>query len=894
MDNFKRRRLENVWHQPPPSLAGLQQQEQNAYSSIRKANCGELRESNHGQLFELSGKVAENRMGKFLDLRDVHGSVQLVANNSQLQRQVAHIGKGSFLSIVGRVQERPQRWRNPAFATGGIDVVIEEILQADGGMPDAPKKIDFSKRYYSTLAAPAVARGVTILEIEKSRTESLLKYFKNRKYACSEFRLKDVGRKVELVGWVDAKKRHDRFLLLRDGHGEVQLMVENVPQRVRDAIQLLQDSSIVSVSGTVMARPASCVNPNLGTGTVEIVLDDFTVLDPNEPYNGPELEQPSTSSEEEFSTNRFTNRTHNCGELRLTHVDQEVVLCGWLEFSRLNKFFTLRDGYGSTQIFIPDELASEVNLNSIPFESILKVEGKVVIRPKGQDNPRLPTGEVEVVLGKVEVLNEARTRLPIDLKEHNKAKENLRLEHRYIDLRSSQLQRNLRLRSQIIMKIREYMINKCGFVEVETPTLFRRTPGGAQEFVVPTRKPGHFYSLVQSPQQFKQMLMSGAIDRYFQIARCYRDEATRPDRQPEFTQLDIELSFTNRDNIMSLLEGLLASSWPAADDPLKVPFQRLTYDEAMNRFGSDKPDTRFGYELQDVTFKVVHNAKLLLGYDPQEYSAYVIVAKSPHSGTPTSLKKTLDSISKEHKNCRFVLSSITDNWLESSIINLLTDDVAKILKQHLSLKTGDLLLLGFGKRINTQEMMGRIRLAFYESLESRTLVDKRSSTEQNFLWLYDFPMFAANEETGKLESVHHPFTAPHPDDLEKLREKVQLEKIRSQSFDLVWNGVEIGGGSVRIHNGPLQKMVLDEVLQIEHSHLQHLLDALECGCPPHGGFAVGLDRYIALLCSAPSIRDVIAFPKSSEGKDPLSKAPVPISEEEKKLYHISTADAMEG
>lgn len=190
--------------------------------------------------------------------------------------------------------------------------------------------------------------------------------------------------------------------------------------------------------------------------------------------------------------------------------------------------------------------------------------------------------------------------------------------------------------------------------------------------------------------------------------------------------------------------------------------------------------------------------------------------------------------------------------------------------------------------------MGRIRLAFYESLESRTLVDKRSSTEQNFLWLYDFPMFAANEETGKLESVHHPFTAPHPDDLEKLREKVQLEKIRSQSFDLVWNGVEIGGGSVRIHNGPLQKMVLDEVLQIEHSHLQHLLDALECGCPPHGGFAVGLDRYIALLCSAPSIRDVIAFPKSSEGKDPLSKAPVPISEEEKKLYHISTADAMEG
>ncbi|XP_019931658.3 aspartate--tRNA ligase, mitochondrial [Aedes albopictus] len=602
------------------------------------------------------------------------------------------------------------------------------------------------------------------------------------------------------------------------------------------------------------------------------------------------FERVVESSEEKLSVNQFTTRTHNCGELRTAHEGQEVAICGWLEFSRLNKFFTLRDGYGSTQIFIPDELASEVNLNDIPFESILRVEGKVVKRPKGQENPRLATGGIEVVLRKVEVLNEARSRLPIDLKEHNKAKENLRLEHRYIDLRSPQMQRSLRLRSQIIMKIREYMINQCGFVEVETPTLFRRTPGGAQEFVVPTRKPGHFYSLVQSPQQFKQMLMSGAIDRYFQIARCYRDEATRPDRQPEFTQLDIELSFTDRDKIMSLLEGVLASSWPSAEEPLKVPFQRMTYDEAMTRYGVDKPDTRFGFELQDIGGLVKLNSNLSLAHGEQDFGAFAIVAKNPLSTAPSSLKKSLEAVSKEHKNCRFVLSAITDNWLTSSIVNLLSENVAKNLMDHLSLQTGDLLLLGLGSRSDAQTMMGRIRLAFYDSLESRKLVPTRSPTDQNLLWVYDFPMFAPNEETGQLESVHHPFTAPHPEDLQKLRAKTDLHSIRSQSFDLVWNGVEIGGGSVRIHNGTLQKMVLDEVLQIEHAHLQHLLDALECGCPPHGGFAVGLDRYIALLCNAQSIRDVIAFPKSSEGKDPLSKAPVPISEEEKKLYHIVTVD----
>lgn len=282
------------------------------------------------------------------------------------------------------------------------------------------------------------------------------------------------------------------------------------------------------------------------------------------------------------------------------------------------------------------------------------------------------------------------------------------------------------------------------------------------------------------------------------------------------------------------------------------------------------------------------NERLLNDLEPSKFGAFAIVAKDPYSSVPKSLKTAFGRISNEYKKSKLVISPISANWLDSSIINLLGQDVAKSLKDTLSLETKDCLFLGYGNISETQDMMGRIRLAFYEDLEMRGVVEKRSPTAQNFLWLIDFPMFAPNRETGQLESVHHPFTTAHPDDLEKLRSKRDLANIRSQSFDLVWNGVEVGGGSVRIHNGTLQKMVLEEVLRIDHGHLKHLLDALETGCPPHGGFAIGLDRYISLLCGANSIRDVIAFPKTLNGKDPLSKAPVPISDEEKRIYHIAT------
>ncbi|XP_053672130.1 aspartate--tRNA ligase, mitochondrial [Anopheles nili] len=592
--------------------------------------------------------------------------------------------------------------------------------------------------------------------------------------------------------------------------------------------------------------------------------------------------------------NKFTSRSHHCGELRLEHVGQQVTLCGWLEFSRMNKFFTLRDGYGTVQGLIPEELCQQYSLEGVAFESILRVTGTVVARPEGQAKRSSSTGEIEIHVSGLEVLNEAKKRLPINVKDHNRAKENLRLEHRYIDLRNRDLQRNLRLRSKVIMKMRECMINDYGFVEVETPTLFRRTPGGAQEFVVPSRKPGHFYSLVQSPQQFKQMLMVGAIDRYFQIARCYRDESTRPDRQPEFTQLDIELSFTDREKVIDLIENVLTSSWPYRDHPIKGPFPRMTLAEAMERFGSDKPDTRFGYELQNVSTSIgSHLAPT--GVRKQDFLAYAIVVRAPEARSVgiAGFKKTLEEIAKKSNFCKFTQSRITPDWTTGPIVRFLGNrESAESLSEKLTLQSDDLLLLGWGKRNYVQNMMGRIRLATYEALEERNLVPKRLAHAHNFLWLVDFPMFSENEETGQIESTHHPFTAPHPEDSATLNAACDdnVYHIRSLAYDLVWNGVEIGGGSIRIHNSQLQRMVLKDVLKIEHAHLHHLLDALDSGAPPHGGFAIGLDRYIALLCEAQSIREVIAFPKSLDGKDPLSKAPVPISEEEKKIYHIRVVE----
>lgn len=541
-----------------------------------------------------------------------------------------------------------------------------------------------------------------------------MKYFVNREVTCGELRKDEVGRVVTMVGWLDSKK-HGKFLQLKDGYGITQILIDSEDLETRQTVANVQENSIIQVKGRVIARPPMMVRNNSETGEIEVLVAEFKILDPNAEYlnaNGEtervatmEVEptqppqQASPRVTEKPKTNLYTYRTHNCGELNETNIGQEITLTGWLEFHRMRKFFTLRDGYGCTQVIIPDELCNLYNIESIPFESILKVSGLVLARPIGTINESMATGNIEVVMKSLVVLNEAKKNLPIEMRTFNRSKENLRLEYRYIDLRFSDMQKNLRTRSKVLMKMREYLINHSGFVEVETPTLFRRTPGGAQEFVVPSRKAGKFYSLVQSPQQFKQMLMVGAIDRYFQIARCYRDEATRPDRQPEFTQLDIELSFTDRESIMSLVEAILVNCWPESNGSLSTPFQKMSYDEAMEKYGSDKPDLRFDMQLQNVTNLVALNEEIVKA--TPGFAAYALVLKHPQSNVKNHLKKELKELEKDlraHVVVSKVAADTVMDWVEGPLKNLFTSVVLKALAANLHLEPEDLLVISYGKK----------------------------------------------------------------------------------------------------------------------------------------------------------------------------------------------------
>ncbi|KAF0288861.1 Aspartate--tRNA(Asp/Asn) ligase [Amphibalanus amphitrite] len=571
----------------------------------------------------------------------------------------------------------------------------------------------------------------------------------------------------------------------------------------------------------------------------------------------------------------FQHRTHTCGQLRAKDAGRSVSLCGWLQFKRMGKFITLRDGYGVTQLILPDEdrRLSEL-VDSLPLESVLQVTGAVRLRPDGQQNQDMKTGDIEVVAHDITVLNKPERELPFN------AKEALRLQYRYLDLRHTELQENLRRRSQMVAEIREYLVRDHDFVDIETPTLFRRTPGGAQEFVVPTRSPGQFYSLVQSPQQFKQLLVIGGLDRYFQIARCYRDEGARPDRQPEFTQVDLELGFTSQQEVQALVEGMLHRCWP---QELVTPFPRITFSQAMTQYGTDKPDVRFKWRLVTVT-----RALRSCGLDVLEKQLNGPEGAAVALVVPDGARHHSRAVQAQHARMAeqaglagvSALPADGAGRLGGRLAAPLGADTCSRLAAAAGAGPGDLLLLAAGPEGAARTLLGRLRTHMADTLEEAGVTVRRAGP--HFLWVVDFPLFVREE--GRLVSAHHPFTRPHAEDEHIVYS--DPEQARSQHFDLVLNGWEVGGGSMRIHEPALQRHVLQTVLGEDTAPLQHLLDALASGAPPHGGIALGLDRLVALAAGAPSIRDVIAFPKSSDGRDLMAGAPSDISREEYELYHL--------
>ena len=587
-------------------------------------------------------------------------------------------------------------------------------------------------------------------------------------------------------------------------------------------------------------------------------------------------------------------RTHHCGELRGTHIGQKVSLCGWVHVRRDHGgiiFIDLRDREGVTQVvFDPQHNKTSWELaQSLRSEFVIALDGAVRNRPDGTKNPKLPTGEIEVLVHTLEILNPSDTPpFQIDESGGAQAGEDLRLQYRYLDLRRPAMAKNMRLRHQVAKAVRDYF-DDHGFLEIETPILFKSTPEGAREYLVPSRvNPGKFYALPQSPQQFKQMLMVAGMERYFQLAKCFRDEDLRSDRQPEFTQIDVEMSFLTREDMYALIEGLLAHVWQVArGEKLKTPFPRMPFIEAMERFGSDKPDTRFGIELVDFTKDFAQSKfKVFRGAVDGGGVVKAINAKGLASATQGQID-ALTETAKSFGAKGLAFIKVEGGQWKSPIVKFFDDAEKKALTEKLKIEEGDLILFGADKREVVWEVLGRIRLTVADMLKKEGKLDVRDD-QWNFLWVVDFPLITFDQEANHYISSHHPFTAPVAEDIPLL--DTEPTKVHGQHYDIVLNGVELGGGSIRIHQPDLQKKVFERVLKIPpdiaESRFGYMLQAFRYGAPPHGGIALGFDRLVAILCGASNIRDVIAFPKTAKAVDLMTNSPSEVEPKQLRDLHI--------